>query len=285
MCGVLKLRGGIQEVLTLEELVSSGLSFDKILITPYDYKEIYDALVMRGIDKARLSVMKYDGVMWARESIGLRCFGQHFDDLIVAAIFGQIGIERPSYIDLGANQPCEISNTMLLYANGCRGINVDASPANIEACRITRPEDTNLNIGVADQEGELLFYVFDDRSGLNTFSKEEAERISRGGKMEIERVDRIRVTTLEKLVETYCPDGFPDFLDCDIEGYDYRVLSSYDMKENGPKVVLVEVRPRDIELFDAMLDGQGYYRFCRIGGNNIYVRKEFASQLLHMEMG
>ena len=104
-------------------------------------------------------------------------------------------------------------------------------------------------------------------------------------KMPIQETIELPVTTLEKIVQEYCPEGFPDFLDCDIEGLDYSVLDSYDLRGNGPKVICVEVRWPDMEKFDQMLGAKGYFRFCRIGENNIYVRNEYAGIVIHKPIG
>src|SRR5579871_5884717 len=55
-------------------------------------------------------------------------YSQHGEDMIFANIFHIIGIEKPSYMDIGAYHPINISNTAYFYAKGSRGVNIDANP-------------------------------------------------------------------------------------------------------------------------------------------------------------
>lgn len=263
----------------------SHIEFDFIIVMPNDYEDMIKQLHDIGVSDEKIIVYKQEkSIPWfnERETIGLTCFGQHFDDLVIAAIFGQIGIDKPTYIDLGANHPYDLSNTALLYRNGCRGINIEANPSLITEFEKERPEDINLCVGVSLKEGKLPFYKFSEISGRNTFSKEEADRVCLAN-TKIKEVVELPVVTLKSIIDKYCPNGFPDFLDCDIEGLDYDVLQDYDLKGNGPKVLCVEVRPGDIEMFDSMLFAKGYFRYCRMGENNIYVQNKYKRQLSHMD--
>lgn len=255
--------------------------FDIVVITPSRYTEMRDQLRKIGVPEKKIRIDYFDRL---RESacktvFGLKFYSQHGEDLIVSAIFQQIGIKKPSYMDLGANSPFLISNTALMYASGCRGINIDASPDCIEAFKCCRPEDINLNLGVAEKSGILPFYMVDEVSGLNSFDKAELEQ--RGVKPRI--IKQIPVVTLEHIVKEYCKDGlFPDYFDCDIEGFDLQVLRSYPFEKNGPKVICVECS--DTEAFNTMLDQKGYFKYCRTGSNNIYVKKEYSYTLRYINL-
>lgn len=253
--------------------------YDKILITPTKYEELYDQLLNMGVNKNQILIDELDPSKYCMKINGNKYYGQHADDLVIEGIFAQIGIEKPSYIDLGVNHPIKCSNTIAFYLNGSRGINVEANPALISMIEYVKPDDITINMGVAVNEGIMSFYKWDDQSGRNTFSCDEVEG---WGSKKPESIIELPVTTLEKIVAEYMPDGFPDFLDCDIEGLDYDVLSRYDLEKNGPKVICVEVRQAEIDRFDLMLDKKSYYRFCRIGENNVYVRKEFSRVVSHM---
>lgn len=255
------------------------IEFDKIIITPNESVHIYNQCIKLGVPQHKIIVLMREDLSEFSFIIGYKTYAQHYEDLILAAIFGQIGVYKPSYIDLGANHPCRISNTAMFYENGCRGINIEANPLCIESFNKLRPEDVNLNIGVADQDGLLTFYKAGDTNGLNTFSVEETQRWDTPPQETV----KIKVTKLSNIISEYCPNGFPDLLDCDIEGYDYAVLSNYDFTNSGPKVICVEVRTQEIEEFDKMMKTKGYFKFCRIGENNIYVRNEYSSVLCHLD--
>ncbi len=253
------------------------MEYDVVLVTPDFFSEMYDQLIDEGVEKNKIIVLAFGKP--AERILSYDYYGQHCEDLIIAAIFKRMGIEKPSYMDLGANHPFLGSNTAILYMNGCRGINIEANPDLIHGFEIVRPEDINLQTGIAKNDGNLVFYKYDKASGLNTFLKEKTRKWNK----EVQECIELPVITLKKVVDQYCPNGFPDFLDCDIEGLDYEVLEDYDLAGNGPKVCCVEVIAEDIGKFDVMMDGKGYYRFCRLGENNIYIRKEYSKIVSHFE--
>ena len=261
------------------------MKFDWIVIMPDVYEDMVQQLHNKGIADEKIILLKElqeSNLHYRRKTIGQTCFGQHFEDLIVAAIFGQIGIRKPTYMDLGANHPYEMSNTALFYLKGCRGINIEANPLLINRLKQERPEDINLNVGVSTKEGMLPFYKIDGKDGLNTFSKKEADKCcSDEFNLFLKEIVELPVVTLDFIIEKYCQNVFPDFLDCDIEGLDYDVLQAYDLKKNGPKVICVEVRAEKMRMFDKMLSDKGYFKFCRMGENNIYVQNKYSGRLIH----
>lgn len=258
--------------------VIQTLEYDAIIITPSIYEDIYKQLVEIGVSSARIIVDALKPNLYRKDILNNHYWGQHADDLVIEAIFSRIGIAKPSYMDLGANHPIDNSNTISLYLSGCRGINIEANPVMMRLIEVVKPDDININLGVASVEGVMDFYEYDETSGLNTFSLDEAKSWDK----EPAKVTKLQVVRLERIVNDYCPDGFPDFLDCDIEGLDYDVLLDYDLEKNGPKVICVEVRERQVGMFDEMLGDKGYYRFCRIGENNIYVQKKYSDVVSHM---
>lgn len=255
-------------------------NFDSILVTPKNYSEIVNQIINMGIPKNKILLLdNLVDIFLKHTDVGnYGYYGQHCEDLILASIFKMIGIEKPSYMDIGVNHPVDGNNTYYLYKNGCKGINIEANPLIMGSIAKFRPNDISINIGVAAKSGYLKFYKFGDGSGLNTFSEKEAFE----HKGDITDIIELPVTTLTEIVKENCPDIFPNFLDIDIEGLDYEVLSEYDLKKNGPDVICVEVREADIKKFNDLLTKKGYFIFCRIGENNIYVSNKHKKALCHL---
>lgn len=256
--------------------------YDCIVITPSNYQDMYIQLINLGVSKPIIidSLLHDSYGEYPKEILGYEYYGQHCDDLLIAAIFARIGIERPSYLDLGSNNPCGHNNTYRMYKCGCEGVSVDADSYWIDIYKNMRPNETHLCVGVSASEGEADYYSYGEGAGNNTISYDWTGIWSdelKGG------ISKIKITTLNRIIDDYFHGGFPDFLDCDIEGVDYKVLASYDFKSNGPKVICVEVLTEENAKFDNLLNKQGYFRFCRIGGNNIYVQKRYSMELLHCE--
>src|SRR5271169_435695 len=97
-----------------------------------------------------------------------KSFSQSGEDIIVRQLFKLRGINNPSYLDIGANDPFRINNTARFYKKGSRGINVEANPMLIKRFEKFRPHDINLNVGIAGSEGEMDFYIMNDDT-LSTF--------------------------------------------------------------------------------------------------------------------
>jgi FkbM family methyltransferase len=205
------------------------------------------------------------------QAFGHISFAQHGDDFMTLNLFRLLGIEKPSYLDLGAHHPFDISNTALLYARGSRGVNVEANPILFPAFLVHRPMDMNLNVGVGPKSGTKPFYMYDDKSGRNTFSAAEVKSLE--GLMTVKtRVD-LPIVTLDEIIQFHCGGLYPDFLSCDIEGLDYVVLAGADMSKSAPKVLCVETRRHEEMSMRIMLASKDFKFYCRMGENLFFVHK------------
>lgn len=170
---------------------------------------------------------------------GKTSFSQSGEDLIVDFIFENIGMNNPSYLDIGAHHPYYLSNTAYFYHKGCQGINVEPDSVLFEEFVKDRKRDINLNVGVADSEKELDFYCM-SVSTLNTFSKEEVERIERETQYKLIDTKKIKVDTIVNIISKYSSGLFPDFLSLDVEGYSEQIIRSMQYLPSLPKVICIE---------------------------------------------
>jgi FkbM family methyltransferase len=213
--------------------------------------------------------------------LGQRSFSQCGEDLLVDYVFRLRGLEYPTYMDIGANDPYFLSNTAFFYRKGCRGINIEANPLLIKRLRRFRRKDINLNLGVGNAEGEMDFYIVSDPT-LSSFSKHEAERVAANGKNKIDSVKKIQLTTVENIIDKYCNGKFPDFLSIDVEGMDEEILKTIPFDKYWPKIICVEaaeyspigagVRKDDLINF---IKSKGYYEYANTNLNAILVKNEF----------
>jgi len=200
-------------------------------------------------------------------------YAQHGDDFMILSIFGELGIDKPSYLDIGAHHPINISNTYALYLRGSTGYSVDANP-NVEwLFHKYRPLDTFIGKGVSHVVGRRTFYMLDSMSGLNTFSEDSAKTNwpNHMGLRSCVEEKEIECLTLNQIVDTYCDGVFPDFLNIDIEGLDLEVIEQADFSESRPKLIVVEVRKFDTYAAIYVLQKQGYYFYCRMGENCFFI--------------
>ncbi|MBT5420059.1 MAG: FkbM family methyltransferase, partial [Candidatus Cloacimonetes bacterium] len=154
-------------------------------------------------------------------------------------------------------------------------------PNLIEKFIESRPEDINLNIGIGAQESLLDFYLINDPT-LSSFSKEECEKFIATGKYHITNTIKVKLTTIQKILDEYNNGIFPDFLTIDAEGMDLEILKTIDYVNNAPKVICVEAADyspigagaRRTELINFLVTNR-YYEYANTNLNAIMVKNEF----------
>lgn len=212
----------------------------------------------------------------ADQYFGNITYSQHGEDLMLLNIFRHLGLQKPSYLDLGAHHPSIISNTKLLYERGSRGVNVEANPNLIAAFGKARPDDVNVHVGVGLARGSHPFYMYSDTSGRNTFSTTEVANTAH--EMAVQTEIKVPVITIDEIVERFCNGRYPLFLSCDIEGLDFEVLKSAKFGMT-PIVICVEVRLNETKKMTDMMTEKGYSPYVRMGENIIYIRDEWLVSL------
>lgn len=200
---------------------------------------------------------------------GGRTYAQHGDDLAIVNIFKRLGIEQPTYLDVGAYHPFNLSNTALLYERGSRGINVEPNETLFSEFVKARPDDINLCVGVAPTPGQMEFYHVAGDPGRNTLDPVIAASLG------VARSVSVPVLTLNMIVEHHAGGKWPDLLSLDIEGLDAPVLWSAEFGENPPKVVIAEAEATGGsnvggDLLMTMM-GKGYALHSWAGNNMIFV--------------
>jgi FkbM family methyltransferase len=205
-----------------------------------------------------------------------KSYAQCGEDMIVRFVFDALRIDRPRFLDLGAHHPTYLSNTYALYAQGSRGVNVDASPSAIAAFRRMRPGDVNLAIGVGVEPGELTFHEMSVPT-LSTFSEAQARAYEAEGNARVVSVRKVAVRTFHDIVREHF-DGAPDFVSLDVEGLDVAILKSIDFQVCRPTVFCVETLTYSsarqggrIDEIDPLMQAAGYMRYADTHVNTIYV--------------
>jgi len=164
--------------------------------------------------------------------------------LIVESICDFLGIRQPTYLDVGAADPCQDNNTYLFYQKHCRGVLVEPNPAFCRKIKTERPGDTVLNIGVGvTSQSEADYYVIGGRDGdyLNSFSKEQVDDIvaRSDGLRSIARTIKMPLVNINRIIEQHFKAA-PSFVSIDTEGLDLAILKSFDFDRFRPSIFCVE---------------------------------------------
>src|SRR4051794_20475695 len=99
-------------------------------------------------------------------------YSQYGEDIVIFNMLAYFApIENGFYVDIGAFDPRQYSNTQFLHMLGWSGINIDASSETIERFKRERPNDINLCVGVGAEDEVLTYHKFAEGAcAVNTFS-------------------------------------------------------------------------------------------------------------------
>lgn len=217
-----------------------------------------------------------------------QCYAQFGEDEIISYFFSQIGIKKPSYLDIGANEPRSISNTYYFYLRRCKGVLIEPNPHLYRKLKRLRPRDIILNAGVGfNEQREGDFYVFpDNASGLSTFSKEEAMHwetigVKGLGKIPVEKVIKMPLVPVNEILNEYFSDSAPNFVSVDVEGLDLEILKSIDFGKFRPELFCVETLSYDPDQntykrteINEFLASVGYKVHADTYVNTIFIRQD-----------
>jgi len=196
----------------------------------------------------------------------IKSYSQEGEDMILRRIFKD---KRSGfYVDVGAHHPIRFSNTYAFYRLGWKGINIEPNPESIKLFRKLRLKDLNLNLGVANHQGVLRYFMFNEPA-LNTFDSDLAEIRLKNPEYKIESETHVEVTTLENILDqSQLAFNQIDFLTIDVEGMDLDVLKSNNWNKYKPSWVLVEqLGLHDLESTDfethVFMKSKGYILFAK----------------------
>jgi len=210
-------------------------------------------------------------------SLRVPCYSWEGEDVLAHKIMTDlIGLQKARFVDIGAHHPIRYSNTYLFYKHGWRGMNIDAMPGSMRLFEEVRPEDINLEVGVAATAGDHTFYMFENSALNGILSREVVElHVGRGEKLLGSQT--IRCERINDLLDRHMPaDGF-HLLNLDIEGHDLEVLRDLDFSRWRPKMIITEILGGlTIEQAYAseetkFLRSVGYALFSRLHLSNIFV--------------
>jgi len=167
-------------------------------------------------------------------------YSQEGEDMILSRIFG----DKPFgfFVDVGAHHPKRFSNTYLFYKRGWRGINIDAMPGSMKSFNRFRPRDINLEQPISNKKQKLIYYGFNEPA-LNGFSSNLSENRKKMKEYHVIFTRELETITLDSVLELNLPNNINeiDFLTIDVEGLDFEVLRSINLKKYHPKFILIEI--------------------------------------------
>ena len=198
-------------------------------------------------------------------------YAQELEDIILYVALQDV--DEGFYIDIGANDPIEISVTKFFYDRGWSGINVEPLRSKCALLENERPRDINLCIGISDRRGETAVVAAGSGS---TFSDKVAQNLGYSNNNKYMKT----TLTLSDIFEKYCNKNQQiHFCKIDVEGYEKQVLEGVnDWNVYRPWIFVIEaVEPGTsipaYELWEDILLKNGYVLAYKTGINRYYLDK------------
>lgn len=169
------------------------------------------------------------------------------------------------FIDVGANEPTDGSQTWLLEKKGWNGILIEPLPHLADRLRAERGRSLVYQVacGAPSHPETVEFYeaAAHDHSGLAKYAVDASD--------DYVQVHRVRMLTLDEIIEqAKCPAI--DFVSVDVEGAEFDVLQGFDLSRLQPSLVLLEDHLFNVKSH-RLLRASGYRLVRRTGLNSWYI--------------
>ena len=198
-------------------------------------------------------------------------YADNGEDIIIQGLFNHK--KNGFYIDVGCYHPVRASLTHLLYKKGWKGVNIDISKDTINLFNIARPNDKNINIGIADKEGEDFYYQSSHINQANSFKFYD----------NVKKV-KVQITTLDNIIKNLGIEKI-DFLNIDVEYRDFKALQGLNLNNVRPSLIAIEdndaydiadVTNSDIYKY---MTNKEYFLYSKLNCTNFYLDKRYKNNL------
>lgn len=194
-------------------------------------------------------------------------YSQYGEDIYIDKLLSGIKQGSCIYIDVGANQPTQISNTYLFYRKGFRGILMEPNSELRGLCSRFRKHDAFICAGAAEKAGVAEFRI-GDSSVLAGFR--EDSKAKQTSWVPLLSVDNIWTDVGKKT---------PVFLfSIDTEGFDLNVLNGAKETLQHTACVVIEALQDHREISD-LLVSFNFEKTSEMGCNTIWINRENVANL------
>lgn len=200
-------------------------------------------------------------------------YSMNKEDVVLNRVFADVN--EGFYVEVGANDPIEGSNSYHFYQKGWRGICIEPGTIFNKFAK-ARPLDISLNVAASDTCGEMIFHEFPIGHALSSLHdrQPDASPCFLAGKYE----RKVKVATLKEIFKSHSISEI-DFMGVDVEGHERQVLLGNDWTRWRPKVLFIEATAEGRQmaghhLWEHIVLEAGYQFVYFDGLNRFYVRQE-----------
>ena len=198
-------------------------------------------------------------------------YADNGEDIIIQGLFNHK--KDGFYMDVGCYHPIRASLTHILYKKGWKGVNIDISKDTINLFNIARPNDKNINIGIADKAGEDFYYQSSHINQANSFKFYD----------NVKKV-KVQITTLDNIIKNLGIKKI-DFLNIDVEYRDFKALQGLNLNNVRPSLIAIEDNDAyDIadltnsDIYKYMTNNE-YFLYSKLNCTNFYLDKKYKNNL------
>ena len=200
---------------------------------------------------------------------------QHGEDALILQVIGTSGY----FVEVGALDGVQLSNTFDLEGAGWTGLLIEAHPMLFAQMQTNRPNAQLAHAAVGETDGELTFYGVESGS-LSTFDRDQRDYFIKnrsGVTLDSYTEYKVRAATLTTLLTEVGAPAVIDMMSIDIEGAELPALRGLDFGAFDIRVLIVEKddarAKQGIETQVAeLLHARGYELARRIGANDFWTR-------------
>ncbi len=173
-------------------------------------------------------------------------FSQFGEDIVLKELLKKEKTKNHNgfFVDVGCYHPKKHSNTYMLYKAGWSGINIDMEADKISLFNMARSRDWNVLAPISDKKEKVNVYRFGKFGVGSTIDYNFAVET---GNAVYDTTELFSKTLNEVIDESPHSGKQIDVLSIDVEGMDYRVLSSLNLEAYQPKIIIIESHHRSIE--------------------------------------
>jgi FkbM family methyltransferase len=212
-------------------------------------------------------------------------YSQLGQDLLVTKFFEGAEIGTKRFVDIGAHDGINFSNTYYLEKKrGWEGVCIEPNPAVYAQLNINR-KSHNLNCVISNYEGVVEFLQIDGYSEMlsgvfSNYQKKHKKRIKNEIKSKKQHFKKIDIKSIKmKTVFRELKLNYVDFMSIDTEGSEIEILQSIDFTATKFRLIIVENNYRDTKI-KKILNLNGYYCALKIEHDEVYCEMKDIQKLI-----
>ena len=147
---------------------------------------------------------------------------------------------KGTYLDVGCFHPTKFNNTNMLHRSGWSGINIDLNPLTIDLFNFIRPRDINVCAALSNKNKKTKLFYHHDLSSQNTLNKNHVKWMEGNFRLKDLTTKIIKTQKLKDILNKFSIKKI-DFINIDIEGNEYEVISSINLNKYKTKVICIEM--------------------------------------------